>query len=335
MNAENAVVMYEAGQSAVAMAELADQGDHKDFRSADSLWSGKSGYEPVVRPNGLATGGAVTPAAAGGNNNVDVAALTCYLAGILTTVAADTDVAATRGADTDTHCITSITVTSAGAIAAVAGTAHTAFSATRGAAGGPPYIPVDSIEIAQIRLTSITAAAITADEIFAVPGTHCERYDYPTWVQHSVNVEAGMLGDAGIEFSSPLPLIHTGDEPKKVYASYYVPEFVEISVSSDFVPPETTHSVSSTQVYGGTLGTSSSSLNQGTFNAYLEDGISDALLAQKNHKIWIKFKQDRLRNPYILCQGKLGISRTFPAGAAITAACTISAESAAVEVVAE
>ena len=38
------------------------------------------------------------------------------------------------------------------------------------------------------------------------------------------------------------------------------------------------------------------------------------------------------RSPYILSQGKLGISRTFPAGDNIAAACTISATEAASEV---
>ncbi|MBI4720828.1 MAG: hypothetical protein HY770_06335 [Chitinivibrionia bacterium] len=334
MNAENAVVSYEAGQTAVAMVALTDQGDHKDFRSADTLWSNKSGYEPSVKPNGLATGGVVTPAAGGGNDHIDVAALTCYLAGVLTTVGAATNVDISRGVTTDICMITSITVTDAGAIAAVAGTDGTAFSTTRDAAGGPPLIPVGSIEIAQVRTTSVTAAPVAETEIFQVVGTHCERYDYPTWEEHRANVEAGILGNAGVEFAAALPLIHTGAVAKKVYAAYYVPEFTEVPKASDFVPPETTHSVASKQIYGKTLGSSASSLNQGSFVAYLEDGISDGLLAAKNQTLWFKFKQDRLRDPYILCQGKTGISRTFPAGDQISANVTISAEESALEVTA-
>ena len=45
-----------------------------------------------------------------------------------------------------------------------------------------------------------------------------------------------------------------------------------------------------------------------------------------------KFFQDRLRTPFILSQGKLGVSRSFPAGDQVTAACTVSAEEEAVEV---
>jgi hypothetical protein len=153
-----------------------------------------------------------------------------------------------------------------------------------------------------------------------------------------MNVETGIIGNAGITFSSALPLIHSASSPavaagKAVYAQYYEPAFTDVPKSSDFVPPETTHSVSSKQIYGTTLGSSSSSLNQGSFTAYLQDGISDGILALKNATLFFKFLQNALNStPYLLMQGKLGISRTFPAGDQITASCTISSEESAAEV---
>ncbi len=334
--AENAKIQYESGQDLVSSVALTDQGDHKDFRSADPLWSNRSGYEPDVKPNGLATGGAVSAAVSGSNNMVDVAALTCYLAGVLTSVGAGADTAITRptgGSPANTHNKSSITITGAGAIAVAKGTDGTAHSTTRGAAGGPPLIPVDSIEIAQIWLSSASAGVITAAEIKQVVGTHCERYDYPTWQEKRFNVSGGVIGNAGILFASALPLIHTGSVAKAVYAQYYEPAFTDVPKSSDFVPPETSHSVTSKQIYSQTLGSSSASLNQGSFTAYLEDGISDGLLGLKNDNLFFKFFQNKLNStPYILAQGKFGISRTFPAGDQITAACTISAEETAVEV---
>jgi hypothetical protein len=323
--AENAKLEYEAGQNATAMSALTNSGDSTTFTSAATLWSGKSGYTPVVRPNGLLTGGAVIPAVAAGNNNVDVAALTCNLAGIVTTVVADTDVAITRPA-TAVAKVCSITVDSTGAIAVVAGTdgSTTAFSETRAAAGGPPLIPVGSIEIAQVRVTSNTAAVITAAQIYAVVGTHVEMANYPLF---NIDYTAG-----SVEFLSALPAIHTGPVCKKVYASYAAPIFSDISLASDFKPPETTHSVSSTQIYGTTLGSTSQTLGQGSFTAYLDDGVSDALVGQKNELLWFRFYPDRYKTPYMLTQGKLGISRTFPAGDSIQAACTISATSEAIEV---
>lgn len=316
--AENAKLQYEAGQSATAMTLLTDSSDHITYTSTASLWSRRTGYAPDVKPNGLVTGGKVIPAVAGTNDLVDVAALTSYLAGVLTSTAAATGITASRGATTDICRITSITVTSAGAIAAVAGTQSTAFSETRGGAGGPPFIPVGSIEIAQVRLNSITAAAVKASEIFQVIGLHQERYDYPVWEE---TPSAGT-----VKFASALPLIHTGSVTKRVYASYAEPIFSDVTKSSDFVPPENSHSISSTQIYGSTLGSTSASLGQGSFTAYLNDGVSDPLVTLKGEILWFKFFPDRYKASYLRCQGKLGISRTFPTGNEIQASCTISAE---------
>jgi len=325
--AENAKLEYEAGQNAVAMTALSDSGDHAVFESAASLFSGRSGFEAVVRPNGLLTGGVVAPAAAAGNNNVDVAALTCNLAGVVTSVSAAVNQAITRPA-TNVSKVCSITVNSSGAIAVVAGTdgASAAFSETRAAAGGPPLIPVGSIEIAQVRLTTSAAAVITAGQIFAVVGVHTEMANYPLFNTNN--------DDGTVEFLSALPLIHTGTVPKAVYASYASPIFAEVALASDFVPPETSHSVSSTQIYGTTLGSTSKSLGQGSFTAYLQDGITDGLVALKDQSLWFRFYPDRYKAPYLLTQGKLGIARTFPAGDGIRAACTISASKAADEVAA-
>jgi hypothetical protein len=332
--AENAKLQYEAGQQSTAMTLLTDSGDHTTFESAASLWSNRSGYAPVVRPNGLLTGGVVTPDASAVNNVVDVAALTCNLAGVVTSVNAG-EATITRPA-TAVSKVNSITINSGGAIAVVAGTdgATTAFSETRAAVGGPPLIPVGSIEIAQVRVTSNSAAVIASSEIFQVVGTHQERADFPLWdVNYGPVVENGVETKAGgsVSFYDDLPLIHTGSVAKAVYASYASPIFADISLASDFVPPETTHSVSSTQVYGATLGATQSTLGQGSFTAYLQDGVTDALVTLKNAVLWFKFYPDRAASPYLLCQGKLGVARAFPAGDFLTAACTISASKVGTE----
>lgn len=314
----NAQIEFEAGQTLVPTAELTDSGDHTTFEGATAPWSMVSGKQPTVTPNGLSTGGAVIPAVSGTNDLVDVQALTCYLAGVLTTVAADTDVTVSRGADTDTHRITSITVTNVGAIAAVAGADGIAFSETRGANGGPPLIAVGSIEIAQVRTTSTSAAAITDDEILAVIGQHCERYDFPAWDTNPL--------DGTVTFGSELPLIHTGSVPKKVYASYYTPIYQAVSRAVDFKPCEATYGVTSQEYYGGVVGGSSSSMGQGGFTAMLTDGHTDSLLAAAGNNILVKFKQDRNRAPYSLTQGILGITRTYPKSQQVQATCTLTAE---------
>ena len=269
-----------------------------------------------VKPNGLTTGGAVSVANSGADDVVDVAALTCYLSGMLTSVSVSTDFSITRGSG-DGYIVCSITVDSSGTLAEVQGLEGTSFSEIRDENGGPPLIPVDSIEIAQIRLDSTAAAMIMASEIKQVIGTHCERYDTPVWEVDYYNAQ--------VEFVSALPTIHIGSVTKKIYAQYYEPDFAVISFSYGFVPPENSHSVNSTQVYGGTVGSRSTSLGQGAFTAMLKDGISDNLLTFKDEVLWFKFYPDRNSTPYLLCQGALGISRTFPAGDNIQASCTISA----------
>lgn len=335
--AENGILYYEAGQDGGSYVALTDQGDHKDFKSAVNFWSKRSGYAPIVRPNGVVTGLVVTPAASGTNDLVDISAGTVYIAGVLTSISAQTDVALTRATDPENYIKNSITITSAGVVAVVDGAGHTAFSDTRGADGGPPWIPTTSIEIAQVHLDSFTAAAVTASEIKQVVGTHQERYDYPTWVVEHFDVESGVLGYAGVLFNAAMPVIHSDDAgtnsyTKKIYVNYYEPEFAEIPQCENFVRPAESYSVASKQVYGSVLGSSSKSLAAGSFTAYLLHGVTDGFLLYEGDELMFKFFPDRLNSEYILSQGKLGIVEDYPADDLIAANCTIAAEKAGVRV---
>ena len=322
MSAENALLQYEGGQQATAMSALTNSGDNTTFTSAATLWSQRAGFAPVVRPNGLISGGALSATAT--NDQIAVTALSCNLAGVVTAVSSG-NVTITRPA-TAVSKICSVTVNSSGALAVVAGTdgATTAFSETRAAAGGPPLIPVGSIEIGQVRVTSNTAAVITAAQIFVVPGLHVERADGPLF---DIDYATG-----SVVFQSALPLIHTGPVPKAVYASYAAPIFANVAKATDFVMPETSYSVTSTQIYGGTIGSTSATLNQGSFTAFLNNGVTDPMVTLKGQSLWFKFFPDRYQTAYTLAQGKLGITRSFPAGDEIQAACTISAAAAGIEV---
>jgi len=251
--AENAKLDYEGGQTSYAMEALTDSGDNTIFTSSASLLSRRSGYAPVIRPNGLLTGGAVIPAVLAGTDDVDVAALTCNLNGVVTSVAADADVQITRPA-TNVAKVNSITVTSSGAIAVVAGTdgGSSTFSETRAAAGGPPLIPVGSIEVAQVRVTTSAGAVITEAQIYQVIGTHREIASYP---QYTVDYSGG-----SITFLAALPDDHTRPVAREAFSSYAAPIFAEIALADAFKAPETTHSVSSTQIYNTTLGSAKETL---------------------------------------------------------------------------
>ena len=214
--AENSVLYYEAGQTYVPMSELADSGDHKTFNSNTECWSDEAGFSPVIKPDGVLTGLVVTPAASESNDMVDVSAGTLNLAGVVTTLSAGADKTCLRGSGADICRINSITITSAGAVAVVSGAAHTAFSEVRGADGGPPYIPAGSVEIAQVRFSSITAAPVAGSQIMAVPNRHREMANYPSIVRiNLIREQDTLIGVAGVDFSTALMRNHTGDGHQK------------------------------------------------------------------------------------------------------------------------
>jgi len=333
-NAENAKIQIELGQELTTYTAATDSGDHQIY-NAGTLWSGKSGFEPSVRPNGMVSGRNVLSSAST-SDQVNVAAFTAYSKGSLKTVTA-TNSTFSRPTTGGASKVVSVTMASDGSIATVAGPENAAgFASTRGSDGGPALIPTNSVEVGQLRVTSSTSAALATSEIYQVPGQHTERYDYPTWDEY--NVGFGVQADTPAEetahakFASALPQIHSNSITKQIYIQYYTPVFSDLSRAMDFVPIEESYSVSSTQIYGGrSVGSSSKSLNQGSHTAMLSDGVSDAIVQQKGETLTRKFFPDQNQTPYILDQGNLGISRTFPVNDQIQADCTISGESQSAE----
>lgn len=328
-SAANAKVEMETGDTIFPMAALTDSGDHQTFTSPAQQISNRikadgTKYTPEIRPNGIITGGDVFPETGGTDDQIDVAGLTCWLAGVNTPVSAAAGESISRGSGAAFR-INSITIDNAAAVVVIPGTEGSSFDEGRGNAGSAPYIPTDSIEFRQVRTTSMTAGPITADEIFGADGTHLERFDSPLFDE--------IWHEGKIKFLSTLPLIHTGGVAKGVYAKIFEPIFTEIALASDFVAPENSHSVSSEQVYNATIGSTSSSLGGGSFNVKLKSGISDAVVKQKGEELFFRLWPDRNELDYIICQGKLAIARTFPSGTSIVAACTISAQEESTDVI--
>ena len=276
--AANARLDYESGQTSHPMTELTNAGDNRTFDSGVEYWSGRSGYEPVVRPDGLLNGGVIEP---GGNDEVAVGSCSAYLAGEQIVVAAGT-VAISRPA-TDVAKVISIIIDSAGDLAAVDGTdgATAAFSEVRGEAGGPPLIPAGAIEIGQVRVATASSAPVLATQIFQVVGLHQERATYPQVVTDQAS--------GRVECADARPAIHADSEHRRVVAIFAEPIFVEIDLASDFKPAEESYTTNSTQVYNSkTIGSSSKSLGQASFTAYLEDGVSDPLVKLKGENLWFR-----------------------------------------------
>jgi len=336
-NSGLAKLQFEAGQTLYALAAMTTT-DSQVYKAATGVWSGKSGFTTEVYPNGVVSGSSlVTPAASGTNDLVDVAAFTAYSQGVLRSVSADTDVTITRGATANIGKISSITMTSAGAISVVAGTdsADATINDTRGGAGGPPEIPADSVEIAQVRFSGTgagTAAAVTAAQIFQVPGQHHERYDYPGYTVNNIGegiaATQANKSTAYVAFDSALPAIHASATPRKTWIKYYAPVFADISKANNFKAAEKTYSSSAESGYNFTVASTSESLGQGGFDIVLSDGVTDPIVAQNGKVLTFKFFQDRNKTPYILTQGTLGIPPDYPADSSVKATCTISAETA-------
>lgn len=323
------VLKYESGQTAYSFEEMTDSGDRTTFSASFSPWSQASG-DLLIAPYGVKTGGAITATAV--NDQVAVAALTVVAPGMTgadgngEVSVAGGNLSITRGLSSDICNITSITVDDSGSLAAVSGTDGTAFSETRGATGGPPFIPVGSIEVGQVRTSSVTAALVDSAEIFQVVGSHQESALQPTFTEDFVNGE--------VTFASVLPAIHTGSVAKKVYVKGSTPIFADVPKASDWVPAESTYSISSTDTYDGPIGSSSAALGQASFTCILNDGVSDTILSVKGSSIWFKYQPDRDQStPYQLTQGIFGISRTNPAGGGSkTASCTVTPEVESVDV---
>ena len=334
--AANAKLEREAGQTLFDYTAATDSGDHIVYTvSGKTAFSDASGYSLNVRPNGIVSGRNLLTTHAT-VETVTVAAFTFYLAGVLTSVAATTAVGVRAASDVGKIC--SITATGTNTIAVVEGTdsGSAAVNEVRGSAGGPPSIPVTSVEIGQIRYSSNTpAAAILSTEIFQVPDTHSERFDSPSWQVNNVGdgnaATVAAKKNAYVEFLAAHPMIHgatatsAADSYKPVYISGYTPIFSEIAKSVDFMPAQNTHSVSSVQVYNATVGSSSSSLGQGGFKALMTDGVTDGLVADQDDTLIFRFYPDRNKAPYMLTQGKLGVKSTFPVANQVQAECTISA----------
>ena len=326
-------IMVETGQTYFAPTEATDSGDHKIFTvPGKTILSNRSGYEPVITPDGLVTGRDLLSTHAT-EETVTVAACTCYLAGVLTEVSAGTALCV-RPASGKAN-INSIIITAAGAIDVLTGTdsATTALVETRDAAGGPPLITAGAIEIGQVRFITSATAVVTDAEIFQTVGTHVERFDYPVWqtpiktLGDGLKATATAKTNAYIEFASEIgDAIHVGPTRKKVYVAGYTPIFSEISRSVDFKPATESTSVSSKQIYNGTVGSSSTSLGTGGYTAMLDDGITDSLIALDGELVTHKFYPNRNNAPFSLTQGILGLAPTYPVTDQIQVSATIAAE---------
>lgn len=319
---KKAKLQMEFGRTGTGAFEaLTDSTDHTTFTSTADIWSGANGYAPEVRADGVATGGIITPGTA--NDTVDLAALTAWIGGAERSVSAAAAQAVPRPT-TQPNRIHSLVSDVAGAVSVVSGTEGASPSAVRGAAGGPPWIPVGSIELGQVHQSSITSAVIAASEIKQLHGISCEKSDFPTYDDRS------MMAQGGVTFHQALPLVHSDDSgstssAKGVYAKYYEPDFADVALASDYVPVQSQTTVNSDSTYDGPVGYTTESLQNGTLTAIVNNGITDPLVQADGDTRWLRFYPDKFQAPHRLDQGVIGIANNYPSEGNYSVAVTVSA----------
>jgi hypothetical protein len=106
---------------------------------------------------------------------------------------------------------------------------------------------------------------------------------------------------------------------------------------ADFKAAEVSASKSSETMYegsgvSGAIGSiKADTVGDCSFVAFADDGITDAIIEQRNQTITVKWFPDANKVPYLLTQGMLTIDREFPSGGQIKINCTIGCEKESVE----
>lgn len=315
----NASVQVELGSVSYPMSALtsvsspAADVDKKFITQAEYL-SDLAALQPNVRLDGVLSGLSITPGS--GFNEVDIAAGEINIKGQVVEVSAGTVSSITRPTTSGQILVSAITVDVDGAFTLTPNT-EGAVSTVRGAAGGPPFLPVDEILIGYVAATYYDGSAsgekvLTVGEIdsyskeyAAIPSAKILYYD-----------EDQKVGC--VELANVLPEIHAataagpGTAVRNVYASYYEPQFEEVPDALDFSFDEDISTYKSKAYKDASeetaVGTPSWS---GSFSAYWTD-VEDILNLIKGSKRWIKHFPDSDLAPHWSGRAVLKVGRQTP-----------------------
>jgi hypothetical protein len=272
---------------------------NKKFTTGQTYISPIEDYEPDVRLDGVVSGLILTPSAS--VDAVDYSAGKVYIKGVEITVAASTVSSISRPAVDGNVIQNAIVVDENGTVTAVAGVEGTT-SNTRGAAGGPPFLPLDQVLLGYVILAYVAAtggAIITANEVDTASK---ERADIPGYkiLYHDGQDERNPNGsnEGCIEFTSALDLIHNSlDDPtgasgdavtRNLYASWRTPVFEEIPDCMDVTKGESLATIN-TLAYGDTYEEKATSTPAWTANfSYYWSKVNDIIDVIKNTKRFFK-----------------------------------------------
>lgn len=191
---------------------LSDSGDHKTFTAAHGVWDQSDPDYPQPLPDGLISGGEITPHTSA--DTAAVAAGTVSIAGTVVSFSA-TSKSLTLSDDPDEIVINSIIVDNAGSVTVLAGT-QGASGGARGAAGGPPYITVGKVLLAEITCTNVSGV-ITQNVI-----------DYGAREYNSIPGFTVDHINGKIVYDAAITPIHTGPTARRTYVTYKTMNLVVI-----------------------------------------------------------------------------------------------------------
>lgn len=333
--AQRGKIQVELDQTFNDYAVMTDSGDHQIF-TLGTLWSEK--ISPVIRPNGISSGRNLLSTHAD-DDKVSIAAFSAYSKGVEHDVTATTMTMTRPSVSNYKKC--SVTMDEDGNLDEVEGTEGSSFSTTRGAEGGPPLIPVDSVELGQVWMDSQSSAAIAADEIYQSANSHAEYASNPSPEYNCIGkgsyADSAAEKNAHVKFSSAFMVNHTGSVCKRVYLQYYTPSLTTLLKVTDFKAAEVGVSKSSETMYegsgvSGAIGAmKADSIGDLSFTVFGDDGITEGIVEERGSIITVKWFPDANKVPYLLTQGMLGIERDYPPGEQIKINCTLYCEKESVE----
>ena len=331
-----AKVEFEVGSTLYAMSPLSTVSSpasdvRKKYLTEATFISDDVDRQASVRLDGQISGFTLAPGTA--YNSVDVSAGTGYLKGVEITVSGTTITDIQRPTASQTNVLwTALSVDENGTINKTVGTEGSS-SSTRGAAGGPPYIPVDEFLIGYITTTyydgsASGAALINTDEINS--GTK----EYASIPNSKIVYHDGSGNDAQdvgvVLFASQLDLIHSDDggsttSTRNVYAQYQDVLWEEAPDTYDFNLTTDTASVES-QSYDDDASQKSVGIESWSAggNGYTDHSPSDFWNMLNAKKRWYREFPDKNKTGYYAGLSIVKVStRNFPVNEVYNASITV------------
>lgn len=335
----NASVQVELGSTSYPMSALTSVTSpaslvNKKFLTLAEYISDLAELQPEIRVDGVISGFTITPGS--GYNEVDVSAGSMYLKGQTVDVNAATVQNLTRPLTQGQVLVSALTVDESGTITVTPGT-EGATSTTRGAAGAPPFLPVDEVLIGYVTMTYYGGSAsgekvVTSGEIDSYTKEYAAIPSAKVVFHDGIGENKTNMGC--VQLANALPKIHAstaagpGTAVRNVYASYYEPEFEEVPDAKDFSFSEDVATYKSKaykdESEESSLGTPSWSAS---FSAYFTT-VEDILNTIKNSKRWIKHFPDADLTPHWAGRSIVKVDRESPVEGTLAASITLEGSGA-------